>query len=295
MKQLKRTAAFLTALTLLAAGLGACSTATAGSAGNTTDTVQTGAATETGSATTSATEAQTSQAVTSASQESDLAATTPAATTADVTVRIGALKGPTAMGMVQIMSQAETGLVEGADYQFRLSASPDELTPLLAKGELDLAAVPANLAAVLYNNTEGQIQVLDINTLGVLYIVENGNSIQSLADLKGKTLYASGKGATPEYALDYLLEKNGLDPETDLTIEWKSEHAECVAALAQDPSGIALLPEPFVTTAKAQNQDLRTALDLSDIWDQVQAEEGGSSKLVTGVLVGRKAFIEEYP
>ncbi|NJP40248.1 ABC transporter substrate-binding protein [Oscillospiraceae bacterium HV4-5-C5C] len=300
MKQLKRTAAFLAALSLMAAGLSACTANTGNSTSSTSSAARTAGATETGSGTSQETALQSSQTASSDSQETTLTGTGSADTaatddTADLTVTIGALKGPTAMGMVQIMSQAEAGPVDGTDYQFSLSASPDEITPLLAKGELDLAAVPANLAAVLYNNTEGQIQVLDINTLGVLYIVENGDSVQSLADLKGKTLYASGKGATPEYALNYLLEKNGLDPETDLTIEWKSEHAECVAALAQDPNGIALLPEPFVTTAKTQNPELRTALDLSDIWDQVQADDGGSSQLITGVLVGRKAFIEEQP
>lgn len=121
--------------------------------------------------------------------------------------RVAALKGPTAMGMVKMMSDAPDA------YDFTIAAAIDEITPKLVKGEVDIAAVPANMASVLYNNTEGAVKVLAINTLGVLYIVENGDSgVSSIADLKGRTLYASGKGASPEYALNYLLAQNGLDP-----------------------------------------------------------------------------------
>ena len=124
-----------------------------------------------------------------------------------VAVRTVALKGPTAMGLVRFMSEAEAGNAADNDYTFQIMASPDEVTPLIAKGEVDIAAVPANLASVLYNNTEGQVQVLAINTLGVLYIVEDGDTVQSVEDLKGKTIFASGKGSTPEYALNYMLTK----------------------------------------------------------------------------------------
>ncbi|MGX8706129.1 MAG: ABC transporter substrate-binding protein, partial [bacterium] len=151
--------------------------------------------------------------------------------------------------------------------------------------------LPANLASVLYNNTEGQIRVLAVNTLGVLYIVENGDSVQSVADLKGRTLYASGKGATPEYALDFILSQNGIDPEADVTIEWKSEHAECLAALLAEDGGVALLPQPFVTTALMKAEGLRVALDLNQEWDAL----GVDSTLITGVVVARAAFIDENP
>ena len=137
--------------------------------------------------------------------------------------------------------------------------------------------------------------MLAINTLGVLYIVENGDSIQSAADLKGKTIYASGKGATPEYALNYILEQNGIDPAADVTIEWKSEHSECVAALAQDAAGIAMLPQPFVTTAMAKNPNLKVALDLTEEWDKLQGEEEEQSALLTGVVVVRSEFAKEHP
>ena len=118
------------------------------------------------------------------------------------------------------------------------------------KGELDMACVPANLAAVLYQKTEGDIVTLAVNTLGVLYIVENGNAVQSMADLAGKAIVASGVNSTPEYALRYLLSENGIDPDTDVTIDWKSEHSECVAALATGSATIAMLPQPFVTVAQ---------------------------------------------
>ena len=210
-------------------------------------------------------------------------------------VNVMALKGPTAMGMVKLMDDADSGNVDTENYSFEIAASADEVTPKLIQGDADIAAVPANLASVLYNKTEGQIQVMAVNTLGVLYIVENGDSVQSVTDLAGRTIYASGKGSTPEYALNFILEKNGLTPGTDVTIEWKSEHSECVSAIAQDPEGIAMLPQPFVTTAQTKNPDLRVALDLTEEWDKVMENEETKSSLLTGVVVVRKEFAEENP
>ena len=204
---------------------------------------------------------------------------------------IAALKGPTAMGLVKLMQDSESGETSGNDYTFTLAGSADEVTPALIKGELDMACVPANLAAVLYNKTEGEIEVLAVNTLGVLYIVENGESVQSMADLKGKTVVAAGKGSTPEYALRYLLAENGIDPDSDVTIDWKSEHSECVAALASGQATIALLPQPFVTVAQGKIEGLRMALDLNAEWDAL----GNGSSLITGVIVARRAVVEENP
>ena len=207
-----------------------------------------------------------------------------------VTTRVAALKGPTAMGMVKLMSD-DPQSAEGPLYAFTLAGAADEVTPSLIKGELDMACVPANLASVLYNKTEGEIITLAVNTLGVLYIVENGNAVNSMADLAGKTIVAAGKGSTPEYALRYLLTENGIDPDTDVTIDWKSEHAECVAALASGAATIALLPQPFVTVAQTKIENLRVALDLTAEWD---ALDNGSG-LITGVVVARKSFVEEHP
>ena len=204
-----------------------------------------------------------------------------------ITMQVGALKGPTAMGLAMLEG------TEGDDprYALTIGASADELTPGLLKGDLDVACVPANLAAVLYNQTEGDVVVLGINTLGVLYIVENGNAVQSMADLEGKTMVASGKGSTPEYALRYLLEENGVNPDGGVIIDWKSEHSECVSALASGAATIAMLPQPFVTVAQGKMGELRTALDLTAEWD---ALDNGSA-LLTGVVVSTRDFVEAHP
>jgi NitT/TauT family transport system substrate-binding protein len=217
-------------------------------------------------------------------------------TSQNVDVNITALKGPTAMGMVQLMSLADTGKITGDNYNFEILASTDEVTPKLIKGETDIAAVPANIASVLYNNTEGEIQTLAINTLGVLYIVQSGTpTIESVADLRGKTIYASGKGATPEYALNYILSENGINPDTDVDIEWKSEHAECLSALLAEDNAIAMLPQPFVTTAQTKRDNINVVLDLTEQWDNLQKDTATPSALLTGVVVARTEFIEQNP
>lgn len=213
----------------------------------------------------------------------------PVAFAESAPVRVGALKGPTAMGMVQMMADKADA------YEFTLAAAPDEIVPLLVKGELDIAAVPANLGSVLYNNTKGGVKALAINTLGVLYIVERGDTVHSVADLKGRTLVTAGKGSTPEYALNYILRGNGIDPEADLTIEFKSEHAECLAAMLQDESVVAMLPQPFATVAQAKAEDMRVALDLTKEWDALQEGAEAPSAMITGIAVARAAFVEENP
>ena len=197
---------------------------------------------------------------------------TPEAPAEKIDIRVAALKGPTAMGMVKLMDDAEKG--EGANnYIFTLAGAPDELTGPIIQGEFDIAAVPTNLAAVLYNKTEGKVKLAALNTLGVLYVVERGDTIQSVADLKGKTIYSSGQGAVPEYALNYVLEKNGLKPGEDVTVEYKSEHAEIATLLAAGNAQVALLPQPFVTATLAQNENLRVALDLTEAWDAATGGE----------------------
>ena len=217
--------------------------------------------------------------------------------------KIAALKGPTAMGLVKLMKDNDemiSALLSSAKpyegevgnlYTFTLAGSADEVTPLLIKGELDMACVPANLAAVLYGKTDGALEVLAVNTLGVLYIVESGDTVQSMADLKGKTIVAAGKGSTPEYALRYLLSENGIDPDNDVTIDWKSEHSECVAALASGQAAIALLPQPFVTVAQTKIEGLRMALDLTAEWDKLDNGSG----LITGVIVARREVVDANP
>ncbi len=210
-------------------------------------------------------------------------------------MRIGALKGPTAMGMVSFMEQADSGALTDNRYEFSIAAAMDEVNPKLARGELDIAAVPANVASVLYNNNQSGFEVLAINTLGVLYIVESGDTVSSVEDLRGKTIFASGKGATPEYALNYILKSNGIDPTTDVTIEWKSEHAECLSALMAQENAIAMLPQPFVTTAQTKSDKIRVALDLTKEWDALQKDNENPSALITGVVVARREFVEQNP
>lgn len=204
-------------------------------------------------------------------------------------VDIAALKGPTAMGMVKLMADSDAGVnMDGNEYSFVLEGAVDAVTPKLVKGDVDISAIPANLASVLYNNTDGQIQVLAINTLGVLYIAEKGDTVKSVADLRGRTIYASGKGATPEYALMYILGQNGLEVGKDVFIEWRSEHAECVAALLASDDAVAMLPQPFLTTALLNNPDVRIALDLNSLWYDKMG-----SVLITGVVAARKDFVQE--
>ena len=214
---------------------------------------------------------------------------------AEDSVTVMELKGPTAMGMVSFMNEVDQGEITEENYEFQIAASPDEVSPAIVQGTVDIAAVPANLASVLYQKTDGGVQVLSINTLGVLYLVGNGDTIQDISELKGKTIYASGKGATPEYALNYILKENGLIPGEDVQIEWKSEHTECVAALTEHPDEIALLPQPFVTTAQSKNSSLQVVLDLTDEWDKIQEKNNGNSSLVTGVTIVRTEFAQEHP
>ncbi len=212
-----------------------------------------------------------------------------------VDVRALALKGATAMGMVEFMNSAESGNLTDNNYSFQIITDTSEIAPMLVKEEIDIAAVPANLASVLYNNTDGDVQVIAINTLGVLYIVENGNSITSLDDLRGKTIYATGNNAVPEYTLRYILSAGGINPDSDVTIEWKSEPAEVLSSIAATPGAIAMLPEPFVTTAMNSTEGFNVVLDLTDEWNKLQDGEEIPSTSITGVVIARTAFIEENP
>lgn len=202
-------------------------------------------------------------------------------------VRVASLKGPTSMGLVKLM---QDDAEEGA-YQFTVAGTADEIVPLIAKGELDIALIPCNLASVLWNKLKGGVQVSAVNTLGVLYVVEAGDTVHSVADLKGKTLFSTGKGTTPEYALNHVLKLSGIDPAKDLTVEYKSESTEVAAALSSGAATLAMLPQPYVTAVMAQNPNLRVALSLSDEWAKVDA----GSAMVTGVVAVRKAFADERP
>lgn len=208
----------------------------------------------------------------------------------DVTVRVGSLKGPTSMGLLALMEEAENATAEGS-YEFTMATQADELLPLMVKGEMDIALVPANVAAVLYQRMAGELAVIDINTLGVLYLVTGDSSVDSVEDLKGRTIYLTGKGTTPDYVLHYILDGNGI-AESDCVLEYKSEATEVAALLAENPNAVGLLPQPFVTAACMQNEALSVVLDMNAEWDGLQGE--GGSRMVTGVTVVRKAFLKEH-
>lgn len=226
---------------------------------------------------------------------SDQAAVTPTNETAEVkevkekiNINIAALKGPTAMGMVKVMEDAAGNLTTN-NYNFTIAGAADEISVGLVKGDIDIAAVPCNLASVLYNKTKGKIKVAGINTLGVLYIVETGDTIKSVADLKGKTIYSTGFGTTPQYTLNYLLTSYGIDPEKDVTIEYKTEPTEVAAMLSEATDAVAMLPQPYVTTVMMNNDKVRIALNVADEWDAVSKD---GSSVVTGVIVVRSDFLE---
>lgn len=219
-----------------------------------------------------------------------------------VQMKVAALKGPTAIGMVKLMEDAKEGKTAN-QYEFQIAATADVFTASLIKGEVQLAAMPCNAAATLYNKSGGKIKVIGINTLGVLYILDTGTSVQSVSDLKGKTIYLTGKGTTPEYTLRYLLKKAGINPDQDVKLEFKSEAAEVAAIMASSKEDtVAMLPQPYVTTVTNNNSKARLALDVTKEWEKLA---GTDSTVVTGVIVvnddyyqsNRTAvdkFMEEY-
>lgn len=208
-----------------------------------------------------------------------------------VTVKVGALKGATTLGLLPLEDKAANGEA-GENYEFSMMTAADELLPMMIKGELDIALLPSNVASILYQKTNGGVTVIDINTLGVLYMVSGDSSITGVEDLAGRTIYLTGKGTTPDYVLHYILSGNGMDADSDCTLEYKSEATEVAALLAENPDAIGLLPQPFVTAACAQNDALSVILDMNAEWEKLQGEDG--SRLVTGVTVVRNEFLQEH-
>ncbi len=209
---------------------------------------------------------------------------------AKAVVNVGVIKGPTGIGMANLMAADEAGTATN-DYNFTVGTAPDEIGNKLASasGGLDIAALPTNMAAALYQKTGGNIQLLAVNTLGVLYVLENGNSIESVADLKGKTIYSTGQGANPEYILRYVLEKNGIDPDEDVTLEFLAQNEELNQKMISGKASVALVPEPNVSAITAQNSAVRVALSMNNEWEKVADE---NSKLMMGCVAVRKEFLQ---
>ena len=226
-----------------------------------------------------------------AAEETD-SAEASAAPAEETVVRVGGLKGPTTMGLVKLMQDAENGEAQNA-YEFTMVTAADELTAMVAGDQVDIALLPANVASVLYHKTNQNVSVIDINTLGVLYLVSGDTSITSLDQLAGKTVYLTGKGTTPDYVFNYLLSSAGLSAE-DVTLDFRSEATEVAAILAENPEAIGLLPQPFVTVALSQNDALSIIMDLTEEWDKLQAEDS-NSRLVTGVTIVNNDFLSSHP
>ncbi len=201
-----------------------------------------------------------------------------------VNVRVGSLKGPTSIGIIRMIHEQAN-----SNYSFTMETQADVLLSSMISGQLDIALIPANVASVLYKKTEGGVSVIDINTLGVLYMVSGDKGIKEMKDLEGRTVYTTGAGTTPEYVLRYLLKENGLSDKVN--IEFKSEATEVAALLAEDETAVGMLPQPFVTVATSQNEALSVVLDMTKEWDALN----NGSKLVTGVTVVRNDFLKEHP
>ncbi len=204
-------------------------------------------------------------------------------------VKVFALKGPTGMGMAYLMEQNELGN-SGNKYNFTLASSPDEISAEIIKGNYDIAAVPTNLASVLYNKTEGNIRIAAVNTLGVLYILENGNSVTSLADLNGKKIYATGQASTPEYVLDYILKANNIDCE----VIYLADHSELATLMISGDASIGMLPVPNATTVLKQS-NARIAINITEEWEKAAELNGDDGALYQGCIIINPEFIEEYP
>lgn len=204
--------------------------------------------------------------------------------TREVKTKVAALNGPTGMGLAKLASDRTYA------YDVEYFSDPQEVVPLIVKGEVDIAALPVNLAANLYKKTNGGIQILAVNTLGVLHIVSKGGTVKSLADLKGKTIYSTGQGSTPEYILNYVLSKNGIDPEKDVDIQYKTAHNELATLAVEGKADICVLPEPFATKVITKNTEYKKTVDLTAEWDKVC-----DAKLAQGCVVARTEYIKQNP
>ena len=196
-------------------------------------------------------------------------------------IKIGTLVGPTGMGLIDLQ--------DNENIDLELYQAPTDAMQKLISGDIDVACVPSNLGPVLYNKTGGQVQILTTVVNGVLYLVENGDSVKSVADLKGKTIFASGKGGTPEYVLTALLQDAGMEVGKDVTVKWLDNHADVAQQVATKPGAIGLLPEPQVSAIEAKAQTVKTALDCNALWQDLTGQE-----LPMGILLAKKSFVEEH-
>lgn len=206
-------------------------------------------------------------------------------------VNLYVLSGPTGIGAMNLWAAADAGETANT-YHITMPGANDEVAAALSNGQADIAAVATNLAATLYNKTDGGVTVLAVNTLGVLSLLGNGGEAASIADLAGRTIYAPGQGANPEYILRYVLRGNGLDPDRDVTLRFVGEGSELLTVWQTDPEAVILAPQPVATSILMQNENARTLFDMTEEWDKVS---GGESTLMMGCVIVRNAFLQEHP
>lgn len=215
----------------------------------------------------------------------------PDDTPAPAEVNLYVLSGPTGIGAMNLWAAADTGETQNT-YHITMPGANDEVVAAISNGDADIAAVATNLAATLYNKTSGGVTVLAVNTLGVLSLLGSGQEIASIADLAGKTIYAPGQGANPEYILRYVLTGNGLDPDKDVTIRFVGEGSELLTVWQTDPEAVIMAPQPVATSILMQNENARTLFNMTDEWGRVS---GGDSTLMMGCLIVRNEFLQENP
>ena len=211
-------------------------------------------------------------------------------TNADETLKVFTLKGPTGIGMSKIMNDCENGTSD-IKCDFTIASSPDEITGNIIQGDFDFAAVPSNLAAVLYSKNPDTVRIAAVNVYSVLYILENGNTVNSITDLEGKTLYATGKGSTPEYIISYLLDKYDVN----CNVEFLADHSELATKMISGEIALGMLPMPNSTTVLMKNSDFRVALDLGDVWDEAELYEENPSMIMQGCLIVNAELLENDP
>jgi len=201
------------------------------------------------------------------------------------------LSGPTGVGAMNLWSKADAGTTEGR-YNVIMTGANDEIVAALSNGDADIAAISTALASTLYNKTRGQIVVLAVNTLGVLSMLSSGEDIASIADLRGRTIYTLGQGANPEYILRFVLSRNGLDPDSDVDINFVAEGSELLTVWASDPAAVLMAPQPVATTILMKNEGSKKVFDMTEEWGKVS---NGDSTLMMGCVVARKPFLEAHP
>lgn len=231
---------------------------------------------------------QTTESVSSAETSQETSAAQGERGSTSETIKLGGIKGPTSMGLVKLIDDANKGELKYS-VEFDMETSPDLMAPKLLNGEVDIAALPVNMGSAVFNNSQGKIKMIDIGILGILSILEKGDAtITSVEDLKGKTIISPGQGATPEYTLSYILSAHNMDINTDVTMDWKTSGDEVLATVENMDNAVIMLPQPFVTVAQSKIENLNTVLDLTKEWDAI----GGEGKLITGGLFVRSDFLQ---